>query len=312
MRVRNKNIKIQHTNKSNYNFEIFHNFIKENFIQVGNEPATTLCNKGNGEYLLPEFLMKLFSNLFFYDQIYNQGFGLPNTGQHFRIHGIDTSKENKVTSENLAFICYGTIGTPEEIYNYSKIIADGRTLRKYLNGWLGLLKFAWFGIKDFFYNLWHLGRFITMEQMLDEILKINTGSKKFIDDQLALAKRSKCKNDTEERKAIQNRKTYDKIMYIFMTATAKNYRGQGLGTCNHEWLREYARQNNCDCLFAEATGLGTRKIYSRLGFQEMGAINYEQLTDNKIVYDNPRNRKVAKEHQQCTGVFYDFKYSDQK
>lgn len=247
MSVKNRNINIQHTNQENYNFEIFHNFIKANFIKAGNEPSSTVCTKGNDEYLVPEFLMQIFSNLFFYDQIYNQGRGLPKTGQHFRIHGIDTSQGEKVTDVNLAFMTFGTIGTAEEVCNYFKFAADFGSLKKYADGWLGLLAFVWFGIKDVVYNLWHLGKFLSMEQMLDEIVKIRTGSRKFIDEQMAIAKRST--SDSKAQVLAQddkNEKSYNKIMYIFMTTTAKNYRGRGLGTYNHEYLVDYARQNNCD------------------------------------------------------------------
>ena len=174
MPTRNENVKIFHTTQENYNFDIFFSFFKENFVKAGNEPSATLCTKKNQDYIAPTALIKLFTRLFYDDQIYNQGLGLKNTGQHFRIHGVDTMKGETTTQDNLAFITFGTMGTAEQLKNYSAIASDFTHVKKYLNGWGGLAKFIWFGLKDVFYNVWHLGKAISMEEMLDAIVKIPT------------------------------------------------------------------------------------------------------------------------------------------
>ena len=93
-------------------------------------------------------------------------------------------------------------------------------------------------------------------------------------------------------------KSQDQVMYIKVQATSKNHTRQGLGFKIAEECLRIAREKGMRHAVVEATGVGTQKIYEKLGFELKAKQDYQEKIGT-FFEDNEYNRNVAQVHKSC-------------
>jgi len=93
-------------------------------------------------------------------------------------------------------------------------------------------------------------------------------------------------------------KSQDQVMYIKVQATSKNHTRQGLGFKIAEECLRIAREKGMKHAVVEATGVGTQKIYEKLGFELKAKQDYQEKIGT-FFEDDEYNRNVAQVHKSC-------------
>ena len=90
------------------------------------------------------------------------------------------------------------------------------------------------------------------------------------------------------RKYLNSKSRKDLIMYIKMHATDSDMRGKGLGSMIIKELIAVAKEKRIDHVVVVASGLGTKKIYDKLGFQKVGFKGFTNLFSFFAFINSPK------------------------
>ena len=96
----------------------------------------------------------------------------------------------------------------------------------------------------------------------------------------------------------------EKLFYVKAGCTDKNKIKMGLGTKIRQECMDYCVRNNIKHMMVEASGIGTYKIYKKLGWEEVKSVKYETLF-GKYVVDNEANRRFVSVNPSIT-LFYKY------
>lgn len=263
-------------------------FLYENFFNHGMEPVSTLLTDQPGQHPFNKIINEMIT------RDYTPGETVDDSKLCCVLYdngglGPDTSTyaDNNFEPEFSKIAAYidGAINTPEYFIKASKEDQDpslGQLYEKVGNSVWKLIKMTFAEIKSAITNNKKIGDFKSNSEIFIEVCM------KMGQDQLL-----------EKLKA----SGAEKILYIKQQSTSVDHQRQGFGSqISQAFLDEATRKRGVSHAIVEATGLGTCKIYKKLGFEEVGFHDYKESLGKWFV-DNEVNRKVAETHKGCT-LFY--------
>ena len=111
------------------------------------------------------------------------------------------------------------------------------------------------------------------------------------------------KSNNQNRFTEDSRKN-EKIFYVKAGCTKADKIKMGLGTRIRQECMNYCYENGINHMMVEASGVGTCKIYRKLGWEEISSVSYESLI-GKYFVDNEANRRFIAINPAMT-LFYKY------
>lgn len=266
-------------------FTIYREFFEQNFLGKNRETLSTLLsNNWDGAEAYTKYTGLCMSNALFPNDATEDG------KKNFMLELVDTDKPE---SDGPIALITAKIDTIE---NMIIDIPKQRnisicTLHSLLNNsYSKLISFIWSEIKQSFTNGKILDQYKSNVEIAYKIVAL-CHPLEFL------------KSNNQNRFTEISRKN-EKIFYVKAGCTKADKIKMGLGTKIRRECMTYCYENRINHMMVEASGVGTCKIYKKLGWEEISSVSYESLI-GKYFVDNEANRRFIAKNPAMT-LFYKY------